>query len=344
MCRVIVVLPAVPADAGEVLTVTLAAFVTESRALGQADIPPLRDTLDDVGQAVRSGAVLVARDLSGALPGRLVGTVRLEDHDGSGYLGRLAVAPDRRGAGIGGLLLDAMAVAAHGRFDRIDLVTAARSAHNVAMYARRGWVELPAGTGTGRHPVDDVGIELVWMRRLLPAVEVRTRDLEPAADGPAVAGIWAAATTARYREQDPAHACSPAALAAAILHDPPSGRPGAFGIVLDLAGRPVAVAVAAPARTRDGTGPDLLPGLVHLSAVCADPCRWGRGLGATAVKAVLAAAAARGFDRAQLTVDVDNARARALYARLGFSREPGWQGSGRSGAVLERWSRPTGAA
>lgn len=343
-----VVLPAVDADAGELLTVQLGAFVTEARALGQVDIPPLRDTLADVRAAIAGGTVLVARDVpdlptaaaSVVQPGRLVGGVRLEDHGGSGYLGRLAVAPDRRGEGIAGRLVDALLVAAAGRFSHVDLVTARRSGHNVAMYTRRGWSELPTGPGTGRAAVDDVGIELVAMRRPVEAPVVVVRDLEPGPDAGVVARLWTAATLARLRGGALGSGTDHEALADAGRTV--TARTGAFGVVVELAGRPVAVAVAVPARTGDGRGPEHVPGLAHVSAVCADPVRWGTGAGTAAVEGVLDAAAVRGFDRVQLAVDADNARARALYARLGFVAEPGWTAVSRSGSTLERWSRPVG--
>ncbi len=347
----IVVLPAVGADAGELLTVQLGAFVTEARALGEADIPPLRDTLAEVRAAIAAGTVLVARDVPDlsdgpdppdpaapvVQPGRLVGAVRLADHGGSGYLGRLAVVPDRRGEGIAGRLIDALLVAAAGRFTHVDLVTARRSGHNVAMYTRRGWSELPTGPGTGRTAMDDVGIELVAMRRPVEAPVLAVRDLASGPDAAVVARLWTAATLARLRGGDLGAGTDPGALADAGRTV--TTRAGTFGVVVDLAGRPVAVAVAAPARTADGRGLDRVPGLAHVSAVCSDPVRWGAGAGSAAVRGVLAAAAARGFDRVQLAVDADNPRARTLYARLGFVPEPGWTAVSRSGSTLERWSR-----
>jgi ribosomal protein S18 acetylase RimI-like enzyme len=333
----VVVVPAVASDAGELLTVSLAAFVTESRALEQADIPPLRDTVADVRAAIERDTVLVARDLDQGLPGRLIGTVRLEDRGGGGYLGRLAVAPDRRGDGIGAALIDAVLTAATGRFDHLDLTTPRRSGRNVALYSRRGWVELPSGPGTDRPLVDDVGIELVWMRRPVPAAEPVARALDPVADADDVARLWAAAVLSRVQrgglgdESDPV---VPAGHGRSLTE-----RPGVFGVLLELVGRPVAVAVAAPGRTQDGAGTDVVPGLAHISAVCVDPVRWGTGAGTTVVTALLDAAAQRGFAWAQLAVDVRNDRARSLYERLGFVLEEGWQGTGSEGALLERWSR-----
>lgn len=339
-----IVLPAVAADAGELLTVSLAAFVTESRALGQVDIPPLRDTVADVRAAIAGRTVLVALDPAAGPPGRIVGGVHLQPRpeSGGGYVGRLAVAPDRRGEGIGGALLDAVLAAGTGRFAHLDLTTPRGRARNVSMYARRGWTELPAGPGTPRPAVDDVGIELVWMRRPLPTVDPVLRELDPALDGDLVAHLWTAAVVARLRAGGFGDDSDPAVLIG--LGRTLTERRDVFGVVLELAGRPVAAAVACPALTHDGAGPEPVPGVAHVGAVCSDPVRWGTGFGAAVVAGVLAAAGGRGYERVQLAVDADNARARTLYARLGFVREVGWQATGRSGALLERWARPAGAA
>lgn len=165
--RVISVQAAVAADAGELLTAQLAAYVREAQTVHSADIPPLCDGLPDVRDAITAGQVLIARDVDGTTPGRLVGGVRLTTHNGAGYLGRLAVVPDRHREGIGGKLIDAALTQATGRFAYIDLVTLRRSTHNAAMYTRHGWHELPPDTASGRTAVDDTGVELLWMRRHL---------------------------------------------------------------------------------------------------------------------------------------------------------------------------------
>jgi GNAT superfamily N-acetyltransferase len=48
------------------------------------------------------------------------------------------------------------------------------------------------------------------------------------------------------------------------------------------------------------------------------PDRWGGGLGGRLVDALLEEVRARGYERAQLWTQTDNARARRLYQRRGF--------------------------
>ena len=60
-----------------------------------------------------------------------------------------------------------------------------------------------------------------------------------------------------------------------------------------------------------------LPGLIEVSAVCTDPAHLGRGHAARPVTAQLARILGGGAG-AFLPVRADNARAIALYQRLGF--------------------------
>jgi ribosomal protein S18 acetylase RimI-like enzyme len=60
-----------------------------------------------------------------------------------------------------------------------------------------------------------------------------------------------------------------------------------------------------------------LPGRVEISAVCTDPAHLGRGLAARLMTAQLALLGRQGF-ATFLHVKADNARAIALYERLGF--------------------------
>ena len=96
--------PAVPADAGELYTLQRACWLQEMEANPGVDIPALRETLDDVRRGVGEWTVRVAREPSS---GRLVGAVRgrLDGH-GEWDIGRIMVAPDLQGRGLGRALLE----------------------------------------------------------------------------------------------------------------------------------------------------------------------------------------------------------------------------------------------
>ena len=128
--------PAADGDAGELLTVQRAAFVTEAQLYGSPWLPALTETLAELQAAVTGGPALTAR-----LGTRLVGAVRAREADGVLHVGRLVVAPDLQGLGIGGRLLVAVEQAAGPDVRTAALFTGHRSAGNLRLYARAGYLE-----------------------------------------------------------------------------------------------------------------------------------------------------------------------------------------------------------
>jgi ribosomal protein S18 acetylase RimI-like enzyme len=81
----------------------------------------------------------------------------------------------------------------------------------------------------------------------------------------------------------------------------------------------VGIAIGVPGREDGGAG-KVIPGLAHLANVAVVPERWGQGFGAAVVERWCDEAWAHEYDRAQLFTAADNARAQALYERLGWAR------------------------
>ncbi|MEH3089883.1 MAG: GNAT family N-acetyltransferase [Microbacterium arborescens] len=136
-----------PADAGEVLTLQRAAFVQEALIYDAADMPPLTQTLDELTAELAENLGCVALDgtrIVGAVRARLDGTLLL--------IGRIAIAPDQQGAGLGTALLTA--VEQRGReagATEAELFTGSLSEANLRLYEREGYVEserVPQGGGT----------------------------------------------------------------------------------------------------------------------------------------------------------------------------------------------------
>jgi GNAT superfamily N-acetyltransferase len=125
-------LPGTPDDAPEVLVLQRCCWVTEAIANDTLDIPPLHEDLDAVRAWVGTAQLLRDR-------GRLIGAVR-GVRDGEVWrIGRLMVAPDRQGQGIGRRLLAHVEALAPEGVERLALFTGARSTRNLAVYERAGY-------------------------------------------------------------------------------------------------------------------------------------------------------------------------------------------------------------
>lgn len=142
--REILISPLSEADAGEVLTVQRAAFVSEAAIYGSVDMPPLTQTLTELEAELRAESGLAAR-----IDGRLVGAIRFVEKDGMLLIGRIAIAPDVQGEGVGRTLLDHAESASNAQV--AELFTGSLSEANIRLYERCGYVEherVPDGDGT----------------------------------------------------------------------------------------------------------------------------------------------------------------------------------------------------
>jgi GNAT superfamily N-acetyltransferase len=124
------------ADAGEIMTVQRAAFVREAQLYGDPDVPPLVETLEQIRAAIGTVIVVVGR-----LDTRIVAAGRLDIRDRVGHVGRLAVAPDVQGQGIGRALLAAVEAAAVGDVDAFVLFTGQQTLGNLHLYHSAGYVD-----------------------------------------------------------------------------------------------------------------------------------------------------------------------------------------------------------
>ncbi len=124
----------VPADAGEILTLQRACWVQEQRANPGVRIYALEETLDDVVDWTHSDTVLVVRSA-----GRLVGAVRARLDDETWDIGRLMVAPDLQGSGLGRVLLERIEGLAPAPTTGFVLFTGAGSERNQRMYRKAGY-------------------------------------------------------------------------------------------------------------------------------------------------------------------------------------------------------------
>ncbi|WP_432478970.1 tRNA (guanosine(37)-N1)-methyltransferase TrmD [Nocardioides sp. GXQ0305] len=126
--------PAVPADAGELLTLQRACWVQEQQANPDTWVPALHETLDDVRRWLPEWTVLVLRR-----DGRLVGAARARLEGEEWDVGRLMVAPDLQGQGLGRVLLQAIEAAAPADATTYSLFTGSQSVDNHRFYRRAGY-------------------------------------------------------------------------------------------------------------------------------------------------------------------------------------------------------------
>lgn len=126
--------PVQPGDAGELLTLQRACWVQESWANPDLELDALAETLDDVRAWIADGTVLVVRSA-----GRLVGAVRGRLHGSTWDVGRLMVAPDLQGQGLGRLLLARIEELAPAGATGFELFTGAGSLRNQRMYKKAGY-------------------------------------------------------------------------------------------------------------------------------------------------------------------------------------------------------------
>ncbi len=136
--------PYVDADAPELLVLQRCCWVAEAISNDTLAIPPLHEDLDDVRRWGQEWTTVVGRTgprLVTAARGRQVG----EDWE----VGRLMVAPDLAGRGVGRWLLASVEALAPAGTTRCTLFTGARSHRNLRMYAAAGYVVDQAAA---RHP------------------------------------------------------------------------------------------------------------------------------------------------------------------------------------------------
>jgi len=142
---------------GELLTLQRAAYVTEAHLYGDPFLPALTQSL---GELV---AELGTSRCTGAWSGtRLVGAVRTRECDGTLHIGRLVVAPDLQGCGIGSRLLRAAEEGTS--LPRATLFTGHLSEANLRLYRRLGYAE-------SRREDVRPGLRLVHLDKQLPTAQ-----------------------------------------------------------------------------------------------------------------------------------------------------------------------------
>ena len=127
------ILKAGAADMEEILALQKIAYITEAEIYGDFDIPPLRQTYDEIAREFSDHVFLKAET-----KGRIAGSVRARGIDDTCQIGRLIVDPVFRGQGLGTALMAAIEKEFE-TFKRYELFTGDRSERNITLYERLGY-------------------------------------------------------------------------------------------------------------------------------------------------------------------------------------------------------------
>lgn len=120
-------------DLEEILKLQYLAYQSEARLFDNMDIPPLKQTIEEVYDEFQKGVILKAVDDGGVI----IGSVRAYRDGRTVYIGKLIVHPSKQGQGIGTQLLFEMEKQyPHKRY---ELFTSTRSEKNIALYQKLGY-------------------------------------------------------------------------------------------------------------------------------------------------------------------------------------------------------------
>ena len=136
----------------EILQLQYLAYQSEADLFGSRDIPPLKQTIDEVVEEFNSGVILKMVDDNNTI----IGSVRAQERDGTVYIGKLMVHPEYRHKGYGTKLLSEIEKCYP--YNRYELFTSTRSLDNIRLYQKLGY------TIFARKAVNDE-LEFVYMEK-----------------------------------------------------------------------------------------------------------------------------------------------------------------------------------
>ncbi|MGE5614336.1 MAG: GNAT family N-acetyltransferase [Bacillota bacterium] len=123
-------------DAEEILKLQKLAYLSEAEIYNDYGIPPLRQTIEEI-----TGEFAVNVFLKAVSDGKIIGSVRGFEKDGTCFIGRLFVHPDYRNKGIGACLMKSIEEA-FGHCSRFELFTGHKSEKNLYLYRKIGYTDF----------------------------------------------------------------------------------------------------------------------------------------------------------------------------------------------------------
>ncbi|MBO4579971.1 MAG: GNAT family N-acetyltransferase [Clostridiales bacterium] len=144
---------ALTTDLKEILDLQYLAYQSEAALFGNKDIPPLKETIEEVEEEYQKGLIIKMTDPNGVI----IGSVRAYEDGGTVYIGKLMVHPDHRRKGYGKMLLSEIEKYFPGR--RYELFTSTRSVDNIRLYESVGYKEFD------RKKIDEE-LEFLYMEKV----------------------------------------------------------------------------------------------------------------------------------------------------------------------------------
>ena len=120
-------------DLEEILKLQYLAYQSEAKLFGNMDIPPLKQTIEEIYEEFQKGVILKVVDDGGVI----IGSVRAYQDGGTVYIRKLMVHPSKQGQGIGTQLL--LEMEKQYLNQRYELFTSTRSEKNIALYQKLGY-------------------------------------------------------------------------------------------------------------------------------------------------------------------------------------------------------------
>ena len=119
-------------DLKEILDLQYLAYQSEAALFNNKDIPPLKETLEELAEEYNNGLILKMTEGD-----KIIGSVRAYEKRRTAYIGKLFVHPDYRNRGYGSMLLRAIE-----KFFfecRLELFTSTKSVDNIRLYESLGY-------------------------------------------------------------------------------------------------------------------------------------------------------------------------------------------------------------
>ena len=120
-------------DLKEILELQYLAYQSEAKLFGNMDIPPLKQTIEEVYDEFQKGTILKAVDDEGSI----IGSVRAYQKNGTVYIGKLMVHPKMQRKGIGTKLL--LEIENEFPNQKYELFTSTKSIDNIQLYEKLGY-------------------------------------------------------------------------------------------------------------------------------------------------------------------------------------------------------------